>query len=189
MFITLSCAEYFWPDIKRLLKERLKYTDVDTDAPDFNYLKATNDYTLVVQEYFQQRVEIWLETVGKNIFGIEYHWLRYEFAPSRGQIHVHMLAVSCFNKIYNKVKDIDPENQATFLADMVQESFSLTASIENDYSPPKSREKHPANFYYGEVLNKADDAKECLWYMQQHVCSEYCLTTIKNGYVPFTSSP
>ena len=29
-FITLSCAEYLWPDIKRLIEERLKIAGLDT---------------------------------------------------------------------------------------------------------------------------------------------------------------
>ena len=43
--------------------------------------KLLNDYSIMVQEYFQKRVELWLNTVGKQIFGIEHYWVRYEFAP------------------------------------------------------------------------------------------------------------
>jgi hypothetical protein len=56
-----------------------------------------NKFTVVIQEYSQERVMAWLETVGKNLIGIKHHWLRYKFAPSRGQIHAHMLVV-CDNK-------------------------------------------------------------------------------------------
>ncbi len=56
-----------------------------------------NMYTLVIQEYFQERVKAWLDTVGKELIGIKHHWLRYEFAPSRGQIHAHMIVI-CDNK-------------------------------------------------------------------------------------------
>ena len=64
-------------------------------VPDLNtsIVQIVNDYTIVVQEYVQQRVKIWLSTIGKKVFHIQYYWLRYEFAPSRGQIHAHMLAI------------------------------------------------------------------------------------------------
>ena len=92
-FITLSCAEYHWQDIERLICDR--FISQNLEPPDFknNRVAIINDYTLIVQEYFQQKVELWLETVGKDVFRITNHWLRYEFVPSRGQIHAHMLAV------------------------------------------------------------------------------------------------
>ena len=95
LFITLSCAEYHWPDIKRLLQECLKIAGSNkADEVKEGYVQSINDYTLIVQEYFQQRVMAWLKTIGKIIFGIKHHWLRYEFAPGRGQIHAHMLAIT-----------------------------------------------------------------------------------------------
>ena len=92
-FITLSCTEYLWPDIKRLIKERLDIAELDAPELEKSLVQIVNDYTLVVQEYFQERVKIWLSTIGAKVFHIKYYWLRYEFAPSRGQIHAHMLAI------------------------------------------------------------------------------------------------
>jgi hypothetical protein len=53
-----------------------------------------NDFTVVIQEYFQLRIKNWLETVAKDTFGIKHYWLRFEFAPGRGQIHAHLLATT-----------------------------------------------------------------------------------------------
>jgi hypothetical protein len=92
-FITLSCAEYMWPDIKRLICERLNIAGQDVPNFDKSFVQLVNDYTLVVQEYFQERVKIWLSTIGTKVFHIKHYWLRYEFAPSRGQIHAHILAI------------------------------------------------------------------------------------------------
>jgi hypothetical protein len=52
-----------------------------------------DEYSIVIQEFFEKRVEIWLETVGHGVFDIKHYWLRYEFAPSRGQVHAHLLAI------------------------------------------------------------------------------------------------
>src|SRR5687767_8948126 len=92
-FITLSCAEYMWPDIKWLITERLTIAGLNVPDLDKSFVQIVNDYTLVVQEYFQERVKIWLSTIGAKVFHIKHYWLRYEFAPSRGQIHAHILAI------------------------------------------------------------------------------------------------
>ena len=97
LLITMYCADYYWPDISRLLKERLDFPGVkNTFGPAYkderiNTVININDYIIVVQEYFQKRVQNWLDTVGKDIFKIKHHWCRFDFAPSRGQIHAHML--------------------------------------------------------------------------------------------------
>ncbi len=40
-----------------------------------------------------------MNTVHKDIFGIEHYWGWVEFAPERGQIHLHMLGIAK-NKAY-----------------------------------------------------------------------------------------
>jgi hypothetical protein len=54
-------------------------------------VKAVNDYSIVIQEYFQARVANFLENYSKRVFGIEHYFARFEFAKSRGHIHVHLL--------------------------------------------------------------------------------------------------
>ena len=65
-----------------------------------NFMQHINDMTMVVQEYFQLRLQSWLETIGKHIFKIKQHWLKYEFAPGSGQIHAHMRAITDHKSIY-----------------------------------------------------------------------------------------
>ena len=181
MFITLSCAEYFWPDIKRLLKERFEL--VGLEAPDIeeDYVKLVNDYTLIIQEYFQKRVEIWLETIGKTIFKIKHYWGRFEFAPSRGQIHLHFLAITEMLEIYKKLYEYrnDKKKQAQILQQWVEGQLRMTASLPDlsDQKKPakKNSANHPSNFYYSDKENLYQDSIDCLLHMQQHVCSSYCL--------------
>jgi hypothetical protein len=54
-------------------------------------IQACNDYAIVIQEYFQFRVQEFMDNIGKEVFSIHYYWLRYEFAKSRGHIHAHLL--------------------------------------------------------------------------------------------------
>src|SRR5688500_5016749 len=92
-FITLYCAEYMWPDIRRLIKEQFSIAGLQVPDLDKFFVRIVNDYTLIVQDYFQERVKIWLSTIGSKVFHIQHYWLRYEFATSRGQIHAHILAI------------------------------------------------------------------------------------------------
>ncbi len=117
-FITLSCAEYQWQDIIDLIYDRMnQYTNkyVTRNYVEANIVTLANKYSIVVQEYFQERVKVFLETVGKKIFGIDHYWVRYEFSPSRGQIHDHLLAIcsKCtIQKQYFKLKKDPKEKNA-----------------------------------------------------------------------------
>ena len=105
LFITLSCAEFWWPDLRRLLTERVKLAegrDVDLDNNETERCRVAHDYAAVVQECFQLRLGAWLKTVGKEVFRIKHCWVRFEFAKGRGQIHAHMLAVSDTKMMHNE---------------------------------------------------------------------------------------
>jgi hypothetical protein len=179
-FITLSCAEYHWPDIKRLVKQRLKIAGYSDDYIEkTSYVHVVNDFTLVVQELFQARVKIWLETVGKKVFGINHYWLRYEFAPSRGQIHAHMLVISKFKDVFHQLYQMrdNQEEQATFIQKWLEKQFKMTCNVPQDHEQQfvKDNTKHPAKTYFTENEDKDKDGYDCLLYMQQHTCSSYCL--------------
>ena len=75
-FMRLSCAEFHWPDILCLMKERCSYQKYQRMWQD-NQIPShlINDLTVVVQEYFQRRVKAWMEIVGKPIFKIKHYWL------------------------------------------------------------------------------------------------------------------
>ena len=137
LFITLSCAEYFWQDINRLLVNRFNFPDVQNpltpNAQDgrYNTVKNVNDMTIVVQEYFQKRIKNWLDKIGKPIFKILEYWLRFEFAPTRGQIHCHMLAITEHNQLLKLAMDKfgSVKNMTDFLAEWMQKSFGMTAEL------------------------------------------------------------
>lgn len=130
-FITLSCAEYMWPDIKRLLVDRFTIAGLDLSILDKSFVQAVNDYTLIVQEYFQERVKIWLDTIGTKIFHIKHFWLRYEFAPSRGQIHAHILAIHDNPYVLAPyyMYRTNKKNQEEFLYQWMSEELGITATF------------------------------------------------------------
>jgi hypothetical protein len=52
-----------------------------------------NDYSIIIQEYFQARVKYFLEYYANEVFGIHHYCARFEFVKSQGQIHAHILAM------------------------------------------------------------------------------------------------
>ncbi len=76
VIMTLSCAEYFWPDLKRLLEEYILVVEnrrVNLDLNHSELQKALNNYTLVVQEFFHLRVDEYLKTIGFHVLGIRHY--------------------------------------------------------------------------------------------------------------------
>jgi len=183
-FITLSCAEYHWKDIERLITDRCAKGGVA--PPDFTKGKGKiiNDYAIVVQEYFQLRVQAWLDTVGKDLFCIKHHWLRYEFAPSRGQIHAHMLAI-CDNKEMlkkcNELKE-EPKKLATYLSDWMEDTLGMTSNFDMQFVDEldgNSISQHPSTVAFSDIQpeHTARDTASCQARFQNHVCSSYCMRT------------
>ena len=177
-FITLSCAEYHWQDIRRLIKERLELADVEHLDFETNFVKYVNEYSIVVQEYFQARVQLWLDTIGKHVFKIKHHWVRFEFAPSRGQIHAHMLVIAETRDMIKLISSAPTDAQKAQLLKMwVEESFAMTAQMDiPEEEHDTDNLKHPSQLDFSETLNCHEtDKYNCLNSVQQHVCSKYCL--------------
>lgn len=185
-FITLSCAEYYWPDLIKLVRERMIIAGDDATkcyAGSSKLVQIMNDYSIVVQEYFQKRVVIWLETVGKSILNISHYWVRYEFAPGRGQIHAHLLAISNDNSIYRlcnlDMKNEGPEKRAETLSNWAKEAFGLVASVDDDFdSIIVGPDSNPVTVRFKDLMSEEDrrkDGQKLLKFCQTHECSYFCL--------------
>lgn len=160
IFLTLSCAEYFWADMIRLLEERVWIAEgknvnkdgahcyrngiiIDFSANVTARNKAVNDYSIVVQEFFIRRLEDWLNSVGKRVIGIEHYWCRLEFAKGRGQIHAHLIAI--LNK--DMMRDLQAQlnferlissEEAKIVGDWAATTFGLSAKLSE--SPEQTDE-------------------------------------------------
>lgn len=178
-FITISCAEYMWPDIRRLIIERFTKAGLDLPDLDKSFVQVVNDYTLIVQEYFQERVKIWLSTIGTKVFHIKHYWLRYEFAPSRGQIHAHMLAIHdnphVMKPFYRNKSN--KKKQEEFLHQWMTVELGITAWLPENLSKSNLEKKsHPSKALYNDISDKKDDAFfSCLQKLQCHKCSAFCM--------------
>ena len=187
LFLTLSCAEYFWPDLKRLLQDFVlqcegKKIDFDVDHNAFNI--ALNDFAVVVQEFFHLRVNAFLEHIGLKLFGIKHYWGRFEFAKSRGQIHLHLLGIveeaSDVNGIYRQIHQFknDKEEQAKLLAAWARKKFNMTAEINNDVKTNEA-DYSPCKIHLFETKSLQQDQFELCMFCHMHQCSDYCLVKKK----------
>ena len=144
-----------------------------------NVVKYTNEYSIVVQEYFQKRVDIWLQTVGRKVFHIKHYWIRFEFAPSRGQIHAHMLVICDRTFISPLEQHIakHPQQKTQILSEWVQRSFDMTSLLNLDMQGNDTLLtcQHPSSIYYSEASDKNVDQFLCQTKLQYHECSSYCL--------------
>ena len=187
LFLTLSCAEYHWPDIHRLLLERysLSGLSIPEELEECADPRTVNEYTIVIQEYFQIRVEQWLKTVGKQVLGITHHWLRYEFAPGRGQIHAHMLAICDNKEIMSHVHSMKHSSMihnpnmhvANTLRHWSEQQFGLTANLPGKNVLPNDipKKHHPGKRRFRDVEDAQQDARDMMASFQRHNCTEYCM--------------
>jgi Helitron helicase-like domain at N-terminus len=196
LFITLSCAEYYWPDVIRLIKERMEIAGDTRSKECFQgspkLTEIINDYTVVVQEYFQIRFNLWMEHVGRPIFGIAHYWARYEFAPGRGQIHIHLLAIridqNIFRLCYEDLQTADGKvKRDTRLAVWAAEQFGLTASVGTDFHARSTLPRDsPCSIRLSDIVASTDlsdaitnvlynDQQNLIKFCQVHDCNGFCL--------------
>ena len=190
-FIALSCAECFWPDVASMLKQRLDLAGIDSShcyvgSP--KLVQLVNDYSIVVQEYFQRRVKVWLETVGRKVFGIKHYWVRYEFAPGRGQIHAHLLAIPDDHSIYEAAYRVSKEEngeakRAKLMADWAESKFGMTASIHPGTEARNDEQKtNPTTIRFLDLSDDPEcvfnDGQRLLNEVEIHECSGFCMRQI-----------
>lgn len=97
IFLTLSCAEVHWKDVKRLLQDRMSFIRPADRIPlesKQDITRAVNKYSLVIQEFFIAKVKNLICHYAKDALGITHYFGRFEFAKGRGEIHEHLLCVA-----------------------------------------------------------------------------------------------
>lgn len=192
-FITLSCAENWWPDLRRLMVDletnagndgQVKLLLQQSEAGFQAMTKSVKRWPLYVNEFFTKRATLFMDTILKDALGIKHYWGRVEFAPGRGQIHLHLLAISqdqtYLKKYYNaKTK----EEKAEVVAAYAESVLDMTADVDvND--DPKYREDHvdsPLNQRYSETSDTDEDSRRLCQACMIHHCNDYCLKDGKPG--------
>ena len=98
-FMTGSCAEFHHMELITHLQEflRQKCAVDNTEVPDVIHdmtvrQKMVKRYSHIVVRFFMEKTKIWIEEILGPVYGVSTHYIRFEFAKSRGQIHFHLLA-------------------------------------------------------------------------------------------------
>lgn len=186
-FITLSCAENWWPDLRRLMislertAQNLKQVEL-LEKNDFKAMtKSAKRFTVYVNDFFMKRSKVFLDTVAKDALGIEHYWARVEFAPGRGQIHLHLLGISKDKAYLNDFYRADTEEEkAKVLETYATNVLDMTADVdvnENHVSDRSPDSTNPLMHRFCESVHKGEDARMLCQECMVHHCNLYCLGT------------
>ena len=98
-FLTFSCAEFYWKVLLDLLAEfmvkvepRLNGVKPDLHTNASLRFQKLQEYAHVVTLFFEQRAMSFISEVLRPALDLCNWYAVFEFAKSRGQIHVHLLA-------------------------------------------------------------------------------------------------
>ena len=190
-FITFSCAENWWPDLRRTLAQMERHAGNDhmaqlLDNNDFSAMqKAAKRYPLFVNDFFMKRARSFMKNVLSKELGIEHYWGRVEFAPGRGQIHLHMLGIAK-NKAYLKdfYKAQSLEDKAAVVDKYAREKLDMTADVnikddDRNYFPVHTQS--PLSKKFCEVCNEDEDVRNLCQDCMCHHCNKFCLQDNKKN--------
>ena len=205
-FMTGSCAEFYFPPLRRLLEQYILQTtgeEVNLAEDSNARFKAVQENTYVVVSYFDLHTQSYHEKVLKPVFGVSDYWYRYEFAKSRGQIHWHQLSWRDDRQPHQllheaREDDCDEDEHAARLSQWADENFAMTASHpagsdevgqpRKDLWPPPegsavqiSDERDPLVMMLLEIAATQNAILEDHLLLVNrvglHSCSDYCLRT------------
>jgi hypothetical protein len=183
-FITFSCAESWWIDLKCLLAQ------LEDTAQNFLRGEAIRDgsmiamsnaswrHPLFVNEYFMRRAESFMATVIKTALGIEHYRGHVEFAPGRGAIHLHIVVIAndmAYLQDFFHAKTT--EDKAAVVNKYAREHLDMTADV--DFNDDKQRRPEYQNSPIGKKYCKSPDQEEDVRQLAEdcmcHQCNKYCL--------------
>jgi hypothetical protein len=184
-FITFSCAENWWPDLRRLLAQLEEGAGniAERDALNRNCFQqmkqSARKYTLYVNDFFMKRAKSFLNTVVKNALGIEHYWGRIEFAPGRGQIHLHLLAIAkdrAYLDEFYRAKTW--KEKALVIDNYAKKHLDMTADVDIKDDDPRYFPPHPESPLtkrFCEVTDEKEDSRLLCQDCMCHWCNKYCL--------------
>ena len=189
-FITLSCAENWWIDLKRLLAQledtahNYSRAEAIRGGSMIAMANASRRHPLFVNEYFMRRAKSFMSTVVKTALGIEHYWGRVEFAPGRGAIHLHIVAIAkdmAYLQDFYHAKTV--EDKAAVVNNYAREHLDITADVDiNDDKERRPEYQHsPLGKRYCESTNEDEDVRQLAEDCMCHQCNKYCLRSGKTN--------
>ena len=145
---------------------------------------AARKYPLFVNEFFMKRVNSFMKTVMKHALQIEHYWGRVEFAPGRGAIHLHVVAIAKDRAyLQDFYKATTMEEKAKVLNEYAIKHLDMTADAKvgdnPDYRPNYSAS--PLTRRYCACCDEKKDVTQLAQDCMMHQCNRYCLKSTKVG--------
>lgn len=186
LFLTFSCAEYWWSDLCEMLAKRLQGTEDEFRLHDMIHKRdktircyLIDKYSAIVQEFFQIKMDNWLETVGRKVFRINSYFLRFEFTKGRGQIHAHILACTMDYSVMLKFGSLyrnDPTYATRFIADFVRHRYDLSCEMpRTDKVMTRDKDMSYVEKRFIEIEDMNEDKYQLCICCHMHVCNKFCL--------------
>lgn len=195
-FITLTCAENWWPDLRQIMYQLELASEANSTTTrstatkqsqlikdgDFKALcRSVQKHSLYVNQYFMRRAKEFMDGYAREVLGIEHYWGRVEFASGRGQIHLHILCIAK-NKAY--LQDFynasSEEEKAKVMHAYAKDMLDMTADVKVDenhqrLSVDQTTAQSPLATRFADVTDERRDAKLLAQDCMCHDCNDYCL--------------
>jgi hypothetical protein len=129
-----------------------------------------------------KRANSFMKTVMKKALQIEHYWGCVEFAPGRGAIHLHIVAIGK-NKAYLQefYNASSLQQKAEVLNNYAINHLDMTADVKvndnQDYQPDYLTS--PLTRRYSECTDEEEDVQQLAQDCMCHECNRYCLKLTK----------
>ena len=190
-FITLTCAENWWPDLRDIYVDIEKNAGRNLEAQKLRsgnlqaMSRAARKNPLYVNKYFMNRAKRFMDVYAREVLDLEYYWGRVEFAPGRGAIHLHLLGIAK-NKAYlhDFYKARTEAKKVRVMEKYANEVLGMTANVKIDktYKRFNNRDRSsvlttesPLGRRYSEAMDAEVDHVHLTQDAMLHRCTEYCL--------------
>jgi len=190
-FITLTCAENWWPNLRDIYADLEKIAGREVEAQLLRQgniqamRRAARRYPHYVNKYFMDRAKTFLDEFARDVLELEYYWGRIEFAPGRGAVHLHLLGIAQ-NKAYlhNFYQARSEKRKIKVLQKYAEDMLGMTADVEIDPNHNRFREngnghlttsESPLGSRFSESRDPDLDHRQLAQDAVFHRCNEYCL--------------
>lgn len=191
-FITLTCAENWWSDLRNIYATLESNAGNESEASllrDGNFramCRAARKFPMYVNEYFMMRAKQFMDEFARDALDLEYYWGRVEFASGRGAIHLHILGIGKNKAYLNDFYRAKSEHAKTMVLQRYAEGkLGMTANIAFDKNHSKFDSNtgddqtvtsmSPLGWRYSEATDPNLDLIHLAQDAMQHRCNEYCL--------------
>jgi hypothetical protein len=159
---------------QKTLTDRFQCANLSVpDIEKTSFVRFINDYTIIIQEYFQERLQLWLNTVGRNV---SYQILLLIWIRSFKRTHAHMLEFMKILMFYKNIIDcVWKQNFTSFIfTRMGRTNISNDSIFAQKCSIGKDSGPHPNSILY-DLTDLTRDKAACLVCLQNHDCNGYCM--------------